>query len=74
MPSPAPSPLRPEDHDALRDRAVAKLQALVRFVLDEGGALNGYLTVWAVCAIAALLAAGPMVVPRHAFSDRETVA
>ena len=29
MPHP-PSPLRPADHDALRDRAVARLQALVR--------------------------------------------
>ena len=30
MPVPPPSPLRPADHDALRDRAVARLQALVR--------------------------------------------
>jgi carboxypeptidase PM20D1 len=30
VPVPPPSPLRPADHDALRDRAVARLQALVR--------------------------------------------
>jgi MFS family permease len=35
--------------------------------------LSGYLTVWAVCAVAALLAAmALLVVPRHAFSDAPT--
>ncbi len=35
--------------------------------------LSGYLTVWSVCAVAALLAAlSLLVVPRHAFSDAPT--
>ncbi len=42
----------------------------------EGAApLSGYLTVWAVCAAAALLAALALTqVPRHAFSDHEPLA
>jgi MFS family permease len=43
--------------------------------LDEAAApLSGYLTVWAVCSGAALLAALALVAaPRHAFSDRLVV-
>jgi MFS family permease len=36
--------------------------------------LSGYLVVWSVCALTALVAAGCLlVVPRHAFSDRPDI-
>ncbi len=56
--------LRDADFDVVRDRGS------IEGATQAEAPLSGYLTVWAVCAGAALLAAlALLAAPRHAFSD-----